>query len=289
MDWAPGAGPDEGVERIFEDRPYLTKVIARDRLVGVLDRIVRKRYGAQVTLHHRTACTDVKWAEDKVELTVQPTRASDAEIATGTASKLRPSLLIGADGAARTVADCLEAADRQKRGVLAWLPFSRRFKVKRYVDDNQRVYKTIPIKLPKGWRGDLNYSARTKDGRINIDALPASADGSYCAVLLLRADDALARENTEPSELRALLDDALPMFSPLIDDATLKEVAAKPVSRLPSFRYVGPTLHIGNTLLIGDAVHTVKPYFGLGNPALVYDQLENYASLPSFMTNLTTI
>lgn len=27
MDWAPGAGPDEGVERIFTDRPYLTKVI----------------------------------------------------------------------------------------------------------------------------------------------------------------------------------------------------------------------------------------------------------------------
>lgn len=31
MDWAPGAAPDEGVERIFTDRPYLTKVIASDR------------------------------------------------------------------------------------------------------------------------------------------------------------------------------------------------------------------------------------------------------------------
>jgi hypothetical protein len=50
MDWAPGAGPEEGVENIFKDRPYLTKVIARDRLVGVLDRIVRDEYGAQVTL-----------------------------------------------------------------------------------------------------------------------------------------------------------------------------------------------------------------------------------------------
>jgi hypothetical protein len=30
MDWAPGAGPDDGVERIFTDRPYLTKVIASD-------------------------------------------------------------------------------------------------------------------------------------------------------------------------------------------------------------------------------------------------------------------
>jgi len=175
MDWAPGAGPVEGVERIFEDRPYLTKVIARDRLVGVLDRIVRNKYSSQVVLHHGTACTDVKWLEnDKVELTLQPTRASDSEIATGTAIKEQPSLVIGADGAARTVADCLEAAEKEKRGAFSWLPLSRRFKVKRYTDDNQRVYKTIPIKFPAGWRGDLNYSARTKDGRINIDALPAS-------------------------------------------------------------------------------------------------------------------
>ena len=42
-------------------------------MVGLLDLIVRKQYGAQVTLHHRTACTNVKWAEDKVELTVQLT------------------------------------------------------------------------------------------------------------------------------------------------------------------------------------------------------------------------
>ena len=42
---------------------------------------------------------------------------------------------------------------------------SRRFRVTRYADDNVRIYKTVPMKLPKGWRGDLNYSSRTKDGR----------------------------------------------------------------------------------------------------------------------------
>ena len=47
-------------------------------------------------------------------------------------------------------------------------------------------------------------------------------------------------------------------------------VAAKPPSNLPSFRYVGPRLHRGaSTVLLGDAIHTVKPYFGLGaNSAL---------------------
>ena len=40
---------------------------------------------------------------------------------------------------------------------------------------------------------------------------------------------------------------------------------AKEPSSLPVFRYVGPRLHRGGTTaLIGDAVHTVKPYFGLG-------------------------
>ena len=66
--------------------------------------------------------------------------------------------------------------------------------VKRYVDDNQRVYKTIPMKLPSNWRNDLNYSARSKDGRILFDALPADANGNQCAVLLLKRDDELAQE-----------------------------------------------------------------------------------------------
>ena len=50
----------------------------------------------------------------------------------------------------------------------------------------------------------------------------------------------------------------------------MKAVAAKPPSNIPRFRYVGPALHQGgSTVLLGDAIHTVKPYFGLGaNSAL---------------------
>jgi 2-polyprenyl-6-methoxyphenol hydroxylase-like FAD-dependent oxidoreductase len=226
----------------------------------------------------------VSWLEDdSVLLTTQPTRASDSEVATGMISRQRPSLLIAADGAARTVADCLEASEAKRgknRGILSLFPFSRRFRVTRYKDDNRRVYKTIPIKFPKGWRGDLNYSARTKDGRINIDALPASRKNDYCAVLLLRADDVMAAADTDPAELRALMDTSLPMFSPLIDDATLRAVAAKKSSSLPAFRYVGPYLHRGtSTVLIGDAVHTVKPYFGLGANSALEDVIKLSQSL----------
>jgi kynurenine 3-monooxygenase len=116
---------------------------------------------------------------------------------------------------------------------LAILPFCTRTKLQ---EDNQRVYKTIPLKLPDGWRGDLNYSACTKDGKIDIDTLPASKNKDYCAVLLLRAGDPLAQPNTNSADLRKLLDEFPPMFSPLISHQTFEAVAVKPVCHLPTFR-----------------------------------------------------
>ena len=89
-------------------------------------------------------------------------------------------------------------------------------------------------------------------------------------MLLLKADDEFAQPGSDARGLRGLLDETLPQFSPLITDATVAAVAAKPPSNIPRFRYVGPALHQGSsTVLLGDAIHTVKPYFGLGvNSAL---------------------
>ena len=46
--------------------------------------------------------------------------------------------------------------------------------------------------------------------------------------------------------------------------------AAKADRSLPSFSYAGPALHHGGSAcLVGDTIHTVKPYFGQGvNSAL---------------------
>ena len=97
--------------------------------------------------------------------------------------------------------------------------------------------------------------------------------GSY--LWQLAEDFPAPNADTDPDALRALLDKSLPMFSPLIDDKTLEAVALKPVSRLPAFRFVGPQLHVGkSTLLIGDAVHTVKPYFGLGANSALEDVMK---------------
>ena len=57
----------------------------------------------------------------------------------------------------------------------------------------------------------------------------------------------------------------LPQFEPFVDDSNLQTIAKKPASRLPGFRYVGPKIHkTDKVVLLGDAIHTVKPYFGLG-------------------------
>jgi len=189
------------------------------------------------------------------------------------------NLLVAADGTIRTFANAIEREDENKKKKKKWwrlpssFPFQSSFRVTRYVDDNQRVYKTVPVQLPKDdakWRYDLNYSARSKGGRFNFDALPANDRGKYCGVVLLMKDDPLAKPNCDPDEYRAMFRDYLPAFNALLDDDAVAQVAKKPVSYLPAFRYVGPRLHQGDhCVLLGDCAHTVKPYFGLGaNSAL---------------------
>mmetsp|Transcript_24202 Transcript_24202/g.36291 ORF Transcript_24202/g.36291 Transcript_24202/m.36291 type:complete len:358 (-) Transcript_24202:54-1127(-) len=161
-----------------------------------------------------------------------------------------------------------DEAARQAMNPVRRLFTKKRFQVTRYEDDNQRIYKTIPLALPEDWRHDLNYSARTN--RFNIDALPADDKGNYCGVLLLKKGDALAEANTDAKELRAFFDESLPQFGALINEEQMEQIAKKPPSFLPSFRFVGPRLHQGDrTVILGDCAHTVKPYFGLGaNSAL---------------------
>jgi 2-polyprenyl-6-methoxyphenol hydroxylase-like FAD-dependent oxidoreductase len=86
----------------------------------------------------------------------------------------------------------------------------------------------------------------------------------------LKKRDELAQENSDPKMLREVFDEVLPQFSVLLDDKMIEGVAKKPPSLLPSFRYASPRLHHGDrTVILGDAIHTVKPYFGLGaNSAL---------------------
>lgn len=278
-DWAPGS--EEGVQTIFEGRKFQTQVLPRDKLVAVLHQYITKNFSTdQIEVNHGYEVVPVSLDEkdDKKHALLDVFRCQgDEEIyvecQTEATERISTSLLIAADGTSRTVANYMEDADRKERKsmnpikrMLAGKPFS----VTRYEDDNRRVYKTIPMKMPKDWRPDLNYSARSQKGSMNIDALPANPDGTYCGVLVLKEEDPLSQPNVAPEALRGFLDKLLPQFSAFLDDEVVAQVAKKPPSYLPSFRSVGPRLNQGDhTLILGDCAHTVKPYFGLGaNSAL---------------------
>ena len=297
-DWAPDA--DEGVERIFEDRKVQTIVLPRDKLVGVLHQEILNNpvYKDRIELNYGYEIQPLDFGTDdgsdrvfvrasKCSPSVSNVSASEEKTAseqqqdvlcdTDQSTVISSKLLIAADGTVRTVANAIQKSDEKK--FKAMNPLKRLvkvasgnapLKVKRFPDDNRRIYKTIPMTIPDDWRGDINYSARSKGSRVVFDALPANIEGGYCGVLLLREGDSLSQANSDPVELRDVLDESLPTFSAIIDDTVLEDVARKPPSYLPAFRYIGPRLNEGDkTLILGDCAHTVKPYFGLGaNSAL---------------------
>lgn len=307
MDWAPDSdGSSDGVERIFDPKEKVwAQVLPRDKLVGVLHEHILANYASQIQLNYgyevhpvnfdyesggksssspRVLIRVAKCSQDIARLNPSAVKTATEEpidvlCDTDSALAITTDLLIAADGTVRTVANAIEAADKErladmKYNPLARLVAGRPFRVKRYVDDNQRVYKTIPYRAPAEWRPDLNYSARTKDGGVTFDALPANKKGDYCGVLLLKKGHPLAKADTDPAELRQLMDDVLPQFSALLDDETIETVAKKPVSYLPGFRYAGPRLRQGDRcLILGDSAHTVKPYFGLGANSALEDVL----------------
>ena len=292
MDWAPDAGPDEGVERIFTDRPIMTQVLPRDKLVGVLHQHIIKNYQGRIELDYQKEVIPIDFDNDHGSSVLIGVSNCNSDFLRETPSNVgmqtmlesslcdtdsfelvSTKLLVAADGTQRTIANAMEVADKAKRDsmpLIKKLRYGPSFHIKRYEDDNQRVYKTIPFQVPKKWRKDLNYSARSKDGRILFDSLPADADGNQCGVLLLKKGDKLAEENSDPKKLREVFDKVLPQFSVLLDDEMIQGIARKPPSLLPSFRYAAPRLNQGDrTVILGDAIHTVKPYFGLGaNSAL---------------------
>jgi kynurenine 3-monooxygenase len=138
----------------------------------------------------------------------------------------------------------------------------RRVQVKRFDDNNARVYKILPLTLPEDWRKDVNYSARTASG-INLEAMPTK-EGGMVGVVLFKPDNTSVISLKTGEQARKLFNADLPMFAPYISEDDFEQFAQRPVSRLPTFSFCGPSLHHDGTVaLVGDAIHTVKPYFGM--------------------------
>ncbi|KAL7507468.1 hypothetical protein ACHAXN_004649 [Cyclotella atomus] len=280
-DWSPGkSGEEDGVVRLSNEKLVETRVLARDKLVGTLLEVIKTRYSDVIELKHGYQVDPVNFGKNgPVILAVSRCIPISAEECSIDQDNITPTIitadfLIGADGAARTIANAMEkneAHERQKQSFIGRLLSKKpRFRVKRFVDDNQRVYKSIPITFPSHWASNLNYSARSTGNRAALEALPSDAKGNYCALLLLRPHDELARAECDPKILREFFNKEYPQFSPLIGDEVIADVAKKSASALPGFRFAGPRLNEGGkSVILGDAIHTVKPYYGLGaNTAL---------------------
>ena len=284
--WEPD-GPEEGVEIVYtrKDKKVPAQVLPRDKLVGILHQYIVQNFSDRVSLFYEHELRPIAFdGADGSQVLVEVSKCDqplsgpdDVLFDLDNVVRVSTDLLIAADGTVRTIANQIESEDRKRFAAMnpiLRLFAGQPFHVKRYVDDNQRVYKTVPFTIPRSsdWRLDLNYSARSKESKITFDALPANSDGDYCGALLLRKDDELAKANTDPLELRRRLDESIPQFSALLSDEVVAKIAKKPVSYLPGFRYASPRLHEGNRcLLLGDCAHTVKPYFGLGANSALQD------------------
>ena len=288
-DWQPGKTALEDGRITPSRKGVVSRILARDKLVSVLHHHIVDNYGeANIDLLYGYEVEPVSFGnddDDKVTVRISkcvdtslgtsnvPSQEAEQECDVDNSLLVVTSFLVGADGSARTVANAMEQADAERFKQLNPLQrvfASKPFKVTRYIDDNQRVYKSVPISLPADWPCDLNYSARSTGSRITLEALPSDDKGNMCALLLMRPDDAFAQADSDPAKLRAFFDEEFPQFSPLVDDDVMAAVASKPCSTLPAFRYAGPKLNVGRrTIVLGDAAHTVKPYYGLGaNTAL---------------------
>jgi len=272
--WEPGQTREEDGKITLVNKSVTSRVLPRDKLVSVLKKVIEDRYGDIIDLKYGHQVDPISFGDEggsPVQLQVSrciPLSSSDDEECDVESSSrtITTNFLIGADGAARTIANAMEENSIKQQAdtnILSRLFGSKKelpFKVTRYEDDNPRVYKSIPITFPSHWPSDLNYSAASVGRRITLEALPSDANGNYCALLLMKPEDELAAANCDAKELRAFFEKAFPQFSKLVNDDVMADVAKKGVSSLPSFRFAGRRLHEGGrTVLLGDSIHTVKP------------------------------
>eukprot|EP00752_Nemacystus_decipiens_P008568 g7652.t1 len=255
-DWTPES--PGGVERDFSERKFTTKVIARDRLASCLLEEVREKHADVVTVRFDVDVTGAQWLERDQGVggtggTLALKNASDGET-----SELTTEFVVAADGVRSAIRDGLEA-DKALTQALS----GGEVRVKRFPRKNEFSYKVVPFKLAAGWRNDVNYSHRTKE-EITLEALPTK-EGMQVGVLLFRPNDERILGLKDAADARALFEELFPQFADMITDEAYERLALQDVSRLPAFSYTGPILHLGKSaVLLGDAIKSVKPYFGLG-------------------------
>ena len=258
------------------EKTYTTRVLQRDRLQACLVEELRVRYADKVTLNFGVACdgVDLDGERPAVRLCASDAASDVEECAVdvgadtdGAAreSRVEADLVVGADGVRSAVRESLAAAPGSTTRTV------------RYVNDNERVYKTLPLhpSAVPGTASDLNWGCRNTTIDLGMDALP-TAEGEMVAVLLFKPGTPTyerIEQLATADDAKAFLAASLPPLAPYVRDDELARFVERPISRLPSFQCVEGDIHHslprGGVVVLGDAIKAVKPYFGQGaNSAL---------------------
>lgn len=249
MDWGPDGEPKERLA----NKTYDTQVIQRDRLVSVLVEAIEKKYSDKVSIMYNVAAVDCEFTEEGVKLERGPcddTCDLAAAVSVGTTTT---PVVFGAEGNTMRSAVVREMDENK----------SCRTKIVKFPNKNARVYKTIPLYLPSHMRKDLNYSARK--GGVALECLPTK-EGVLVGIMLVKPDDEeTCTKLSSKDSLKQFFQQEFPMFVDYIRDEDIEDMAKSKFFGLPSFGYVEKSLNMGGqAVLLGDSIHTVKPYFGLG-------------------------
>lgn len=252
-EWTPTTPIDNPILRP-QERRYSTRCIERDRLTGCLLQAIQEQYKAQIQVSFNQKCTNVAWYA-----TNSPAEHSTVELVSNQSVKTNwnTSFLIGCDGTNSVVRDKL-------------LDIDPTFRTRKYDEINEYVYRTVPIKFNCSAANEfcpvnkfISYSQRSSVG-LNLESLPTK-EGLHLGVLLYRPDNSLIRNMKSVEDARKVFNEHFPVASAGISDQSLQTFVASRDSRFQRFQYVYPKLHFGSgTVMLGDSIHTVKPYFGLG-------------------------
>ena len=253
-EWTPQS-PNLPKVSIYKGRTFPTRVLQRDRLTGALFEEITNKYSDRIKIHFNVDCVHAKWTKDKTDSEVCQLTLKDTSSKTPLIFYEDSDFVIGADGTQSAIRDAIVEVSSKNR-----------FHIKRFTDTNVRVYKTIPLHFPPNdpnFRRDLNYSVRLKSG-YTLEALPTK-EGIYLGVFIFRPDDKTIASIKSGSQAKQFMESHFPMYKGCFSDDDLESFARKGYSSFPKFSYLGPNLHHGQTVcLLGDCIHSVKPFFALG-------------------------
>eukprot|EP00899_Mesostigma_viride_P006046 jgi/Mesvir1/15442/Mv06625-RA.1 len=228
--------------------------------------------------------SDEKW--QRIESGAPPVASSsDADASNGLASSaaggatsqpepftVEAEFVVGTEGFNSSLARSLQSDPEAA---------ANRFKVTLIPDRNKIIYKTIPLYPPKEWRSDFGITCMRRDVGLTLTALPSKVEDDWqdggagsrtrcgmVGLLLFKPDSPIIAAVNTPEQAKELFQKYFPGLwaTGTIRDADLPHFVTRRPSNLPVFSYCGPVLHhqTGRFVLLGDAIHTVKPYYGLG-------------------------